>query len=255
MNNPLFIVSPTPRCGTTLMQRLFNSSRKIVVFGEDKVLYQSIPHMLYLLRARFPREKDLQAVRMSFKDNSEFWSNDLVAPTEELLKASVNWAQEIFSIYAQNAQVLGAAAWGAKFPLHNFAHISTYLDYFENCRVLCIYRKLEDVIRSCKTRGWIQSTKDLQKFCMQWKENSMAAMQEKRENFLLFSYEELCNDSENTLKKLESFSGIDGIDRSVLKRKINTWKGSGSYLSPQELSDREKSFVRGYSEDLKAKNR
>lgn len=208
--------------------------------------------MLYLLNARFPREKDLEAVRRSFCTNSEFWSNDLVAPTEKLLNAANKWAEEVFSVYQQSARDLGANRWGAKFPLHNFAHISSYLDFFPRCKVLCIYRKLEDVIRSCKTRGWIQNNKDLQKFCLQWRDNLLAASKETRENFLLFSYEELCQNSEACLQKLENFSEIYGIERKVLERKINTWQGSGSYLAPQELSEREKNFVRGYQRAFEA---
>jgi hypothetical protein len=44
---PIIIVGPTTRCGTTLLQRALNSTRKIVIYGENFMFMQKYPDMIH----------------------------------------------------------------------------------------------------------------------------------------------------------------------------------------------------------------
>ena len=51
---PIFVIGPTTRCGTSLLQRLLNSTGKAVVYGENFALLQTFPDII----RNYQREAD-----------------------------------------------------------------------------------------------------------------------------------------------------------------------------------------------------
>lgn len=244
---PIFVVSPTARCGTTLVQRLLNSSREMIIFGEEALIYKELPEILsHLLdRLRF-QEKEIAETRRKFKEETtEFWSNALLPSSEEFLEAGRRWLLETVQVCEKSAKDFNCDRWGFKFPLQHHESVSIYKKFLPKARFIYIYRNLIDIAKSFKARKWFNGSKDIAKLAYRWKQNQIAAFKEKDRNFLFLRYEDLVSQPRKIIPILENFARIEGIRLEVMDKKINTWPGKGeghspnSYVSPEELKEDE----------------
>jgi len=74
------------------------------------------------------------------------------------------------------------------------------------------------------------------------------------ENTLYISYESLVENPAPILKEIEKFTGVKGIDSSVMNFKFNKFKETskenetyGEYVLPEDLTDEEMEIVKKYS--------
>lgn len=254
--SPIFIVSPTARCGTTLLQRLLNSSGQMVIFGEDSMISQCIPDLLFGLRQRTEKmEGDLAFTRKKFvEETTEFWSNGLLPPSGKMLEAAMSWFEQVMQISQDSAKGMGRERWGYKFPLRIFDDVELFLQLLENCRILFIYRNIYDVVRSYKARGWIKEMKDVGKVSFQWQHNMLQALDFQHKNFFLLSYEDLVENPEKQITCIEEFLEMSGISRQVMEVKINSWPEKGkegrslkAYVAPEKLCEKEEKVVERFA--------
>ena len=65
----MFVVAPCARNGVTLLQRLLNSSRKIIVYGENVYFMHRLPEMVrFIVHAYKTHGKSIEASRQRFLD-------------------------------------------------------------------------------------------------------------------------------------------------------------------------------------------
>ena len=117
-------------------------------------------------------------------------------------------------------------------------------------RVLSIYRNLFDVARSAKARKWMQSPDEFATMAQRWQGNLLPVLQSPGERVLVLKYEDLVADPETYIKKIEEFTEISNIDRNVMKRKINTFRGKiedgesqNQYIEPKDLTGQESAIL------------
>ncbi len=251
--DPIFVIAPSTRNGTTLLQRLINSCPDAVLFGEDTVIMKGIPFILNVIKDRiYLKEQRTIEIQEHFKkEKLDFDSNNLLPRGIGMWGASVVWVINVLEHCRREARKLGARSWGFKYPLSTYKTLQEYFPLLPSARYVFIYRNLYDVIRSAKARKWLKSEDDIIDLASKWKGNMLWAQKLKMENFVLLQYEELIADPDASICKLESFLGIDGIDRDVMKEKVNTWKGKEQdghsptgYISPLELTERECELVK-----------
>jgi hypothetical protein len=77
---------------------------------------------------------------------------------------------------------------------------------------------------------------------------------------MVLRYEELTVRPDEHIEKIEAFTGISGIDRSVLQRRFNTFAGDrergyspSEYIEPEPLTPEEEAALRGAAEEALAK--
>ncbi|SCA63047.1 hypothetical protein SCG7109_AH_00220 [Chlamydiales bacterium SCGC AG-110-M15] len=250
--SPTFIIAPSTRNGTTLVQRLINSSREMLIFGEDSMIMKGIPYILDAVRGRVEdREDRVLEIQEQFKSETrDFWSNNLLPQGAGIWKASLNWALETFSYCQEQAEGLGAKRWGCKYPLDHYRVAEEYFSVLPAAKFIFIYRDFYDVARSAKARTWLKSERDLEAMAFRWKQNMLWALNLKRDNFYLLKYENLIENSEEEIRKLQEFLALEGIDKAIMEKKINTFQGSPEegcsptgYIEPCDLSDKEMAII------------
>jgi hypothetical protein len=251
--SPIFVTAPTQRCGTTLLQRLLNSSNKVVIFGEDTILSSVLPDILHATFRRLQfQEEEISQNREKFKNETkDFWSNGLLPESNELHEATLGYVKNLMETYEKSAEKLACKTWGSKFPLRMCGDMNLYARVLPNCRIIFIYRDLFEVAKSCKARKWLHNKQDIFNLAFQWKNNVTPFLGENSKRTLLLRYEELVSKPEETILKIEKFVGIEGIDRNVMKNKINTWRGSHvegvsetGYIAPERLTSEERRLLR-----------
>ncbi|MFT4553715.1 MAG: hypothetical protein ACI9S8_002356 [Chlamydiales bacterium] len=257
--SPIFVVAPTPRCGSTLIQRLLNSTNKVVIFGEDALISEALPDVLDATHHRMEcQEQEISLNRKKFKEETrDFWSNALLPESTELFSANVAWFSEVMKVYTRSAENLGCSIWGSKFPLRSFHDLDAYKRFLPRCRIIYIYRDLFDIARSCKARKWLETRKDVFNLAQRWKLNLSPFLGSESKQTLILRYEDLISKPEEYIKKIENFVNVSGIDRSIMNKKINTWKGDKEegrsetgYIPPETLTDNEEKLLQRIAREV-----
>ncbi|MCG3181948.1 MAG: hypothetical protein BIFFINMI_04394 [Phycisphaerae bacterium] len=243
--NPLFIFSPNARCGITLLQRLFNSTRKMIVYGENALLAVALPAHLVGLAGQAP-ELDAARKRLLTGDY-DFWSSSIWPSTARVQQAVVDSIRHLLGTYQQCATEDGFARWGFKNPISDGRHIRLFRDVCPQARIIFIHRHIADIVRSQKARKWLDSVGKVAAEAQRWA-RIMQYMADATgdDRLLVIRYEEMIASPEEWADRLETFADIRGIDRAVFDRKVNTFAGSqrnghspDEYIDPEELAPAE----------------
>lgn len=245
----MLVFAPAVRCGTTLIQRLLNSTRQIVVFGENTNLVHGVPELVfYWLRTHTEQGEELAETRRRFvEETSEFWTSGLLPDTAAYAARTVAYFYDLLLVYQRSAEQMGFSRWGLKQPLEGLTPLDTLHQLLPAARSVFIYRDLFACARSAKGRKFIAGPEACAAFAARWQENLLGARSRQgREDLLLIKYEELVADPGPALARLEAFAETPGIDPATMERRINTFEGDqrfgfspSGYVQPAELDDAE----------------
>jgi len=250
--SPLFVLGPTTRNGITLIQRLLNSTRQIIVYGENAAL---VHHMTTLAFKAIDNHQQFNAeateVRRQFLSGQvEGWTSNLWPDTGAFANALCEGFYKAIMVYEQCSREYGYARWGVKNPLANPYTIPGLLFLLPHTRFVFIHRHLFDAAKSAKARKFINTEQELIQFAALYQRNMHAVLNTPREQTLIIKHEDLVAEPEPVLSRLERFAGVQGIDRSVMDRRVNTFPGTkeqgrsnDGYIEPEALTDREKSLL------------
>ncbi len=239
---PVFIISPAARCGITLLQRLLNSTRKMVVYGENSMLVNKLPSHLLEISTVAPK---LNEARLKLLGGDyDFWSSSIWPDPEAYARAIVENICRVAQSYEESARRDGFDRWGIKNPLIAPTVSSVLFQVFPKARFIFIYRHLRDVLRSYKARKWLAGSGRVAHVTEGWCANvtyMLAAPPSQR--LLRLRYEELVKDAERAAQTLEAFVGVAGIDRSLFSHRVNTFDGQAAnghsnsgYVPPEPLT-------------------
>ncbi len=248
---PVIVVGPTTRCGTSLLQRALNSTRKIVIYGENFTFMQKYPDMLRgfdkMLEAK---RRNIKASRDMLLSGEDFEGSALFPDYDKYAAAVRQGFFGIARLYRTDAAELGFGRWGIKHQIRDQRSFEIVPQVMTRALFIFIYRELLAVARSAKARwpGDFKGPDDYRRFGDNWARNIRLAQSLASDRFTLIRYEEFVADPELYLKKIEKLTGIAGIDRSVMTRRINAnpltdrdvrGTGNGTYRNPSELSNAE----------------
>ncbi|MEX0807295.1 MAG: sulfotransferase [Dongiaceae bacterium] len=248
---PIVIVGPTTRCGTSLLQRALNSTRKIVVYGENFTFMHRYPDMIHgFTRNLNAKRSNIATSREMLRSGVDFEASALFPDYDAYIETIRQGFHGIARLYRADAKELGFDRWGLKHQIRDQRTFEIVPQLLPRARFIFIYRELIAVARSAKSRwpGDFKSEADYRRFGDNWARNIRTALDLESERFLVLRYEEFVADPDPFLARIEAFTGIDGIDRSVMTRRINAnplidadakGKGPDSYREPADLSDRQ----------------
>jgi Sulfotransferase family len=240
----MLVFAPAVRCGTTLIQRLLNSTRQIVVFGENSNLVHAVPQLVFnWLRIHTEQGAELAETRRRFvEETAEFWTSGLLPDTAAYAARTVAYFYDLLLVYQRSAEQMGFSRWGLKQPLEALTPLDTLRQLLPAARSVFIYRDLFACARSAKGRKFLAGPDACAAFAARWQDNLLGALSRQgREDLLLIKYEELVADPKPTLARLEAFAETPGIDPATMERRINTFEGLSptGYVQPAELDDAE----------------
>jgi len=252
--DPLIITSPTPRSGTTLLQRLLCSSRRALIYGEKCAYDLEFFLNIYAYKAQeygFQRERYQQDLQKVLNGEVNDWILTL-APDVDGYLAAIQAAVFAGVRYCRDyALSVGRPVWGFKYPGWDAATIRLLQTVMPKARFIFIYRDLIACLKSAKAQHSVTSKKDVRDFCQKWATGAdyMKSVQG-HETILGVDFDILTKQPETIIENIAKFSGVHDIDRSVLDHKINIWAGlnfttqtQDGYLPPVELSQDELSIV------------
>ncbi|MEX1109863.1 MAG: sulfotransferase [Dongiaceae bacterium] len=252
---PIVIVGPTTRCGTSLLQRALNSTRKIVIYGENFTFMQKFPDMVHgSARNLNAKRRNIATSREMLRSGVDFEASALFPDYDAYIDTIRQGFHGIARLYRTDAKELGFDRWGLKHQVRDQRTFEVVPQLLPRARFIFIYRELIAVARSAKSRwpGDFKSEADYQRFGDNWARNIRTALDLESERFVVLRYEEFIADPEPFLRRIEAFTGIDGIDRSVMTRRINAnplidadakGKSPDSYREPADLSDRQRDLL------------
>lgn len=237
--SPLIVMAPVGRCGSTLLQRVLNSSNSLLIYGENLDLTRRLPESVEFSLSKFSSDtSDLTAADL--KRLNQEWSAGLMPGKGcDYLDLALDNFYRITQHYAQSARALGRR-WGLKEPYAG--QIGTLRWLLPNARFIFIYRDLLDVARSYKGRGWIKTDFDAIKLAHDWQEGIRSAfLCSHAPNVLLVKYENLLHDPKHELARLSAFAEVDDLDEKILDVRVNA--PDANYREPQNLTDKERELI------------
>ena len=112
---PILVIGPTTRCGTSLLQRLLNSTGKVVIYGENFALMQTVPDIIRgLQRGADTKRKVIGIARDMLVKRVDFEASSLFPDFDDNLAAWSAAFRRIVRLYEQDAAKLGFQRWGLK---------------------------------------------------------------------------------------------------------------------------------------------
>lgn len=225
---PVIIVAPTQRCGSTLLQRLLNSTREMIVYGENFYMLQKLPDTLSGLHNNIPQRQDAirRTTKLFMETDFDFEASSLFPDYEQYLGAARAGFYALIKFYGDYSKSLNFNHWGIKHQVRGPQGYLFLRRLLPQARYLCIYRDIRDVAKSAKAR-WPEQYTQLgayQQLGMLWQENLKAILSQRdQDNVLLFKYEDFIADPQPHLDRLEDFVGLTSIDRGVMERRVNNY--------------------------------
>jgi hypothetical protein len=258
---PVIVTAPTARNGITLIQRLLNSTRQIIVYGENKHLCEWIPELVFNVAGIHAKlRQNVEEVRQRFlTDTTEFWSSTLWPDTGLYYRETLVGFYRLLEVYQECSQRYGFQRWGLKHPFNSPAHLERFMTLVPQGLFIFIYRNLYDVARSSKARRFAQTPEDFAQMATNWRTGLCAARAAQRPNLLMVRMEDLVADPEPWITNLEQFTGVHNVDRTVMSRKFNTFRGPTQqgyspteYIEPEPLTETEAAMLDKHAGDVLA---
>lgn len=262
IDRPILVVGPTTRCGTSLLQRLLNSTGKIVIYGENFGVMQTLPDMIRnQLRGGETKRKVISIARGMLLDRTDFEASSLFPPLDDYIAGLTQAFRTLLGVYAADAAKLGFTRWGLKHQIRGQSSFALLPQLIPEARYVMIYRDLLDVARSAKARwpGDFRGPEDYRRFARNWRDNVQTMRSLQGDDFLLLRYETFAAEPHVHIDRLERFVGLSGIDRAVMTRRINDQPqyqleagaaADASYRKPAALQSGEVKLLLSESGDL-----
>lgn len=250
---PILIFGPAARTGTTLVMRLLNSTGEMLIYGENAHV-MDFADTCARVSGTFTRlaETSAREVARIKSGDVDFWPS-FNPSADQAVPGYAAMFYELMMIYLRDSLAHGFARWGVKNVLREFSVIRTIQQLLPDAKVIVICRNLAEVIRSQKARRFIAAPEQVEAQCQVWRRNTEQALDYSNGNFLVMHHEALVRDPGPEIARLEGFARVSGIDRRVLERRVNTFRGQASdglsdseYIAPGELSAAEVAVIGRY---------
>ncbi len=253
---PVFIFSPAARCGITLLQRLLNSSGQIIIYGENNLLINILPNNIFSMKTL---ERKHQAARQKLLNGEyDFWSSSIWPDIQIWCGTLIKSIEMLLKMYQDESAKYGFDKWGIKSPVEDARFCAFYFQTFTNSKIIFIYRHIVDVLMSHKSRKWIPTLNEYTRITQKWCRNvSYMLNGDVPDRVMIIRYENMLDNKDEYIDKIEKLVGISGIDKSIFNRKINTFPGDkqfgyspNQYIEPDELNQEEINIVKKIADDF-----
>ncbi|MEU9838016.1 sulfotransferase [Actinomadura sp. NPDC048032] len=206
---PIFVLG-CPRSGTTLLQQMLHSHRRIAFPSETRFV-----HVSYDIRHRFgdlERAENRRALAewITGGEGTKFrvLRLDAAAVVEEIVQGPPTLGSAIAAVFRAYARQHGKQRWGDKRPSY-FRRVPMLRRMFPDAQFIHLVRDGRDAVSSLVRMPWFDG--DIHTAALTWREAvDMGARLRTRlgpETFYEFRYEDLVADPEDALTRLCAFLG------------------------------------------------
>jgi hypothetical protein len=252
--DPLIISSPVPRSGTTLLQRLFCSSRSTLIYGEKCAQDLEFFLNIYAFKTQeynYSRERNQQNLQKVLRGEVNDWLQELMPETDGYLAAMQRAAFAGVTYGRDYALSVGRPNWGFKYPGWGAGTIRLLQAVMPQARFLFIIRDLGDCLKSAKAQQLVITPTEAQEFCQKWANNiAFYNMLRGDKSTLVVDFAALLANPEETMQAIAAFTGIQDMEAKIIQKKINTLIGQNfeaqvkdGYIPPAELNEAELHMV------------
>jgi hypothetical protein len=250
--SPLFVVSPSTRCGSTFVQRLLNSSGDVLIYGENPTLIEGLPIVLGAVIANYSgaRAEAKAATRhRSMNEGTDDWIPDLSPEPSGYLDLSIAQMVEQFLFYEEDAKAFDRTNWGLKFPLRDATVMAVIAHVLPQARFIVLYRDVAAALASARGRHFVTDEASARLFVQRWSANLVWLINWSARRKLDLRYEDLVANPEEHLPKLQAFAGIGETTPEVFANRLNTFRGDGvgqdisGYVPPIALSEADHALI------------
>lgn len=229
---PTFVFGCSWRCGSTLLQRIINSSGKIFIWGEHAGLISSCARAydeLITLQPLADRQAQSLAIR-----GEQAWVANLTPPLALLSDA---FRGMLVSYYEPPTRAKGIERWGFKEVRYDANVAKFLLSLFPEGRVLFLVRHPVDVIASNAANDWYSNIGGEEAVLEQWKRSCQSFADQEDERVLCVRYEDLVSNPSSTLKDVAEHIELhqNFFSPSALKSKVRGAKNQPASVSPEKI--------------------
>lgn len=223
--SPIFILSFCWRTGSTLLQRVINSTGDALVWGEPHTLSQ----LFNSFRKFSALSRETEWARKQVRENG--WQESWAPTIQPDLKYVDSAARSsLFELYGQAAIDEGFSRWGFKEVRPDAANNARFLRrIYPNCKIVFHYRDPVEVHLSISKTDFYSQFKDPFQPMKVWNKNALdviALLEEGFDGFLI-DHKQL-TESEEVRKNLFEYIGIqygDSVEATLSKKTGATSEG------------------------------
>jgi hypothetical protein len=251
---PVIITAPTPRCGTTIVQRLISASQNAFLYGEEVGHHiRTLTNFMVGLMKQFDETGEASDADFEKALAGELtdWRPGLMPPVRVMLKGWVETYYQLPLALAEHGAAIGRPIWGFKGPDYTRDQLRAFLMLLPRAKVVYVFRHLAEALKSAKARRFATTDAEVDAFCGRWATNLSEVVALRTDPRLLFlRYEDLAADETAIIRLLEQFTGAVGIDPRVLAVKVNTYAGEAAhghsptqYIAPAALTPADEAAI------------
>ena len=239
MTQPIFIIAPSRRCGTTLLQRAINSSREAIIYGENFVFTEILPNIVKDINSNVQRkiENTTYAREKILSGDYDFDASMLFPEFEDYARLMAENLRNVYRFYDQKSKTYGFKTWGIKYQIRRADAFLAFARFFPGARYILVYRNIMEVAKSEKARypSLYQEANSFEKLAQVWSRNISLMRRIQGDNMLHLEYRDLSPASAETIEKIRQFCELSHMDSKIFQKKLN--------VSPllDKLSEEEKS--------------
>lgn len=246
--DPIIILSPATRMGTTLVQRLLCSAEDCLIFGdtighEASFLLSWLSSKQFALQHQSGRHDAMLDAVLS-GDTSDFIA--------ELSPRSTGYYEQLAKVAAgplahckEEALRHGRPVWGWKLAGVQPWFLQLLPMLLPKARIIHVDRDLADTARSAKAVSHFGEGADFQRFINDAvaTRSALAALAGKIP-LLKITLEDLQENPAETIARLEDFAGCSAIDAGVVRVKVNY--PDSPLIPPADLTGDEVAYIRQF---------
>lgn len=222
---PVFIIAPSRRCGTTLIQRALNSSSKALIYGENFNFLENYPAILGGVWTNLAGKKErTKLVRDQVLGGfSDIDASALFPDYEEYAGIMRRHFYAIAQYYERATLSYGRNIWGLKHQIRRFEAFSMFRQLLPTARYIFLYRNIFDIARSDKARFPLdyRNPDSFTALGRNWSRNTGLMRKIVQPNVLHVEYEELSREPLEVIAKLHAHCPLSGIRPEVFRNRIN----------------------------------
>jgi hypothetical protein len=242
---PILILAPTTRCGSTLLQRAINERAQAIIYGENFIFLESAPIMVSSdVETINGKIRATAATLARFLGGEKGMDASALFPDYGAYRRLL-WESffRLAAFYRDRSRQYGYERWGLKHQITNLAGFHRFLQLIPRYASVTLYRDLVAVARSMQSR-WPENLKtEAQCFAIgkRWRQNLQYLMKLEPGRNLVVRYEDLAADSEPCIARIEAHLGL-ALSRAAFAKKVNahtfdpaSGRAGEIYRAPTEL--------------------